>query len=93
MRKSGAPGVDANLPDGGDNGARNSQTSEKKNETINYEINKVVSQISEPVGEIKRITAAVMVDGTYKDVEDKDKKASASTSNAPTRRWKRSPRW
>ncbi|MCB9478204.1 MAG: flagellar M-ring protein FliF [Deltaproteobacteria bacterium] len=63
----GAPGIDANLPNGAETGSgtqsRNSSTGVR--ETINYEISKVVSEISEPVGEIKRLSVAVMVDGTY----------------------------
>lgn len=44
--------------------------SEKLNETINYEINKITKHTIKPVGEIKKLSIAVMVDGTY----DKDNK-------------------
>lgn len=69
---SGAPGTDANMPDEptGGQGENSSSTAEKHTETINYEITRVVSQISEPVGEIKKLSIAVMVDGTYKKGDD-----------------------
>jgi flagellar M-ring protein FliF len=38
---------------------------EKTDELVNYEINKVVSKTVMPVGEIKKLSIAVMVDGTY----------------------------
>ncbi len=38
---------------------------EKSDELINYEINKVTSKTVMPVGEIKKLSIAVMVDGTY----------------------------
>jgi flagellar M-ring protein FliF len=38
---------------------------EKTDETINYEINKVISKTVLPVGEIKKISIAVLVDGLY----------------------------
>jgi flagellar M-ring protein FliF len=38
---------------------------EKTDETVNYEINKTVSKTIMPVGEIKKISIAVLVDGTY----------------------------
>lgn len=39
--------------------------SQKINETINYEINKIIRRTISPVGEIKLLSIAVMVDGTY----------------------------
>jgi flagellar M-ring protein FliF len=38
---------------------------EKSEETVNYEINKTVSKTVMPVGEIRKISIAVLVDGTY----------------------------
>lgn len=68
---SGAPGVDANLPEAaGGEGTSNSNNSDRKQETINYEISKTVSEVSEPVGEIKKLSIAVMVDGTYEAPAD-----------------------
>jgi len=38
---------------------------EKTDETINYEINRVVSKTIMPVGEIEKLSVAVLVDGVY----------------------------
>ncbi|HXG30917.1 MAG TPA: flagellar basal-body MS-ring/collar protein FliF [Thermodesulfobacteriota bacterium] len=59
----GVPGVASNLPNKTvtQSGASQSQL-EKKNETINYEISKVVSRIVASPGEIKRISAVVLLD-------------------------------
>jgi flagellar M-ring protein FliF len=38
---------------------------EKTDETVNYEINKTISKTVMPVGEIKKISIAVLVDGIY----------------------------
>lgn len=59
----GVPGVASNLPDKTvtQSGVSQSQL-EKKNETINYEISKVVSRIVASPGEVKRISAVVLLD-------------------------------
>jgi flagellar M-ring protein FliF len=66
---SGPPGVASNVP-----GAQtatpaltNASEMQKQNETINYEVSKGVKRVVEPVGKIKRLSAAVLIDGTYKD--------------------------
>ncbi len=67
----GVPGVQANVPESerGENvaegGAAAGRKSSRTSETINFEIDKTVERIIEPVGEIRRISAAIMVDGTY----------------------------
>ena len=38
---------------------------EKSEETVNYEINKVVNKTVMPVGEVKKLSIAVLVDGIY----------------------------
>jgi flagellar M-ring protein FliF len=38
---------------------------EKKDQTVNYEIGKIINHIIEPVGAITRLSIAVMVDGKY----------------------------
>lgn len=63
----GVPGVQSNVPPGTDQelpqtSSNNSQT---KNETVNYEISRTVSKIVEPVGVIKQLSVAVLVDGIY----------------------------
>ncbi len=64
--KGGVPGVSSNLPAKPATPTSLSQMqSEKKSETINYEISKVTSHIINASGEIKRQSAVVLVDGTY----------------------------
>jgi len=45
---------------------------EKTDETVNYEINKTISKTVMPVGEIKKISIAVLVDGIYQKNEKGD---------------------
>ncbi len=64
----GVPGVESNVPggtevDGG--GQTSSNNNQTKNETVNYEISRTVSRIVEPTGTIKKLSVAVLVDGTY----------------------------
>jgi len=40
---------------------------ERQNEIRNYEISKVNKQIRSPIGGIKKVSAAVVIDGTYKE--------------------------
>ncbi|MBW2619562.1 MAG: flagellar M-ring protein FliF [Deltaproteobacteria bacterium] len=42
---------------------------EKSEETINYEITRINRRIVTPGGEVKRLSVAVIVDGTYKETE------------------------
>lgn len=68
----GVPGVLSNMTDMNASGAGNSagdSTFSKKEQTANYEIGKVVRHIVEPFGVIKRLSVAVVVDGTYTPVE------------------------
>ncbi len=61
----GVPGVAAaKAASSPGNGALRSH--QKQSETINYEISKVVRRVVEPAGEVKRLSVAVMVDGSYK---------------------------
>ncbi len=71
----GIPGIRSNLPD--DAYAREQITStanvnpgfQKQDRTVNYEIGKVTNHILEPVGELTRVSVAVLVDGTYRRIE------------------------
>jgi flagellar M-ring protein FliF len=72
---AGVPGVRSNTP-----GAETlappapgaaAAAYEKQDRTVNYEIGKVVSRIIEPTGKLTRVSVAVMVDGTYKQVAGK----------------------
>ena len=62
----GVPGVSSNLPGG--TGATATAAGVKKQsqaETINYEINKVVSRVLAPMTTIKRLSVSVLIDGSY----------------------------
>ena len=64
----GVPGVVSNI--GPVQGTKNSQIIDKYNKsetTTNYEISTTIKDVKEPFAKIKRITAAVVVDGHYKD--------------------------
>jgi flagellar M-ring protein FliF len=46
----------------------NLNTSERQSEIKNYEITKINKQIRGPAGLVKKISAAIIIDGTYKEV-------------------------
>ena len=65
----GIPGVKgglANKLQGNINQTSNSTIKEKQETTTNYEITEIKKQINGSIGKIKRISVAVLVDGTYK---------------------------
>jgi flagellar M-ring protein FliF len=66
-QSGGVPGVQSNVPPGteGEPSQTSSTSSQNKNETVNYEISRTVSRIVEPIGSIKQLSVAVLVDGTY----------------------------
>ena len=68
----GVAGVAGNLPGGtpSSTAAGKPAESTKVNETINYELNKVVQTIIEPSYKIKKLSVAVMVDGKYTVTQD-----------------------
>ncbi len=72
----GIPGVASNLPEGGGAAAPGVSSSDMRNtnETVNYEINKIVRRITEPTGVIKSLSIAVLLDGTYEVVKGEDGK-------------------
>ncbi len=39
----------------------------RQEETINYEVSRVTKRVVEPTGNVERLSAAVLVDGTYKE--------------------------
>lgn len=64
------PGVSVtnNLPDpnaSSSSGNRSSSKSAKSQETVNYEISKKTKNTVREIGEVRRVTAAVLVDGIY----------------------------
>ncbi|WP_454061240.1 flagellar basal-body MS-ring/collar protein FliF [Candidatus Nitrospira salsa] len=76
---SGVPGVRSNVPNDGDvtGGSGRPKEAKRKNEVLNYEMNRKVSKIVEPTGSIQRLSVAVLVDGTYVPVEGADAEANA----------------
>ena len=77
LAPQGVPGIRSNIPGDGVAGEQNRATArnsmfEKNDRTVNYEIGKVISHIKEPVGEMTRVSIAVLVDGTYDRVESED---------------------
>ncbi len=68
----GVAGTAGNLPGGAPSlsAAGKPAESSKVNETINYELNKVVQTIIEPSYKIKKLSVAVMVDGRYTVTQD-----------------------
>ena len=72
----GIPGVLSNLPKGQKGNITPTPLKQSRhNKIINYEISKTVKHITEPIGKIKRISVAVLVDGKYKEEEMKKFKA------------------
>lgn len=74
---AGVPGVLSNMTDAGKGGAEPSEKTgfQKQEKTANYEISKIIRRTVDPVGEIRRISVAVIVDGTYKAPEAEGGKA------------------
>ncbi len=63
----GVPGAQGLVPGGENQGVGTGQPAkrDKENQTFNYEINKVIRQISKPVGTIKKLSVAVLIDGVF----------------------------
>ena len=78
---SGSPDLQAQILPG--QAASGSQTKgfERENATINYEINKVSRQITNSVGDVKRLSAAVIIDGPY--VQEKGPDGKTTSKFAP----------
>ena len=78
---SGVPGVRTNVPnDLKPSGGARPKEAKRKNETLNYEVNRKVSKIIEPTGVIKQLSVAVLVDGTYEAVQGVDGQAEGSAN-------------
>ena len=73
-KQSQGVSVSNNLPNanasGDDNGTTSRQQSDRNEETVNYEISRTTkTEVLEP-GSVKRLSVAVLVDGTYKTGAD-----------------------
>jgi len=79
---SGIPGVGANInpAETATTGTKENIKVEKKDTIVNYEIGKTISHIIEPLGTIKRLSVAVIVDGTYEAVKPALKAEIAETA-------------
>lgn len=75
--EAGVP--EANFRGDGVTGGVSEQQSNRETRTTNFEINKEEQNIVAPVGDVERLTVAVIVDGTY-------------TKNAETGNWDFTPR-
>ena len=62
----GPPGVRENVPPSLGVDQMTGKSEYEKHETIrNYEISKIIEDVVEPIGDLKRVSVAVMVDGEY----------------------------
>ena len=68
----GVPGAVSNIGPVQGISSEATEKYEKSDVTTNYEISKVVSNMTREFAVIKRMTAAVVVDGKYKDEKDED---------------------
>ncbi|WP_300158334.1 flagellar basal-body MS-ring/collar protein FliF [Solidesulfovibrio sp.] len=71
-RGGGAAVPNSNFRGEGYSGTESTQKSNRANSTTNYEINKEEQNVVTPVGDLKRQSIAVIVDGTYEKVEGKN---------------------
>jgi flagellar M-ring protein FliF len=76
---SGAPGVGGNVPGGAGaaaGGPSSSSNGQKKTELINFEIGKKVSRTIHPIGTIKQLSVAVLLDGIWESTTAADGKVT-----------------
>lgn len=68
----GAVSVASNLPAGGGQGAPDNSSSQKAEtrERVNYEVSETMREITRSPGAIRRLTVAVLVNGTYETAAD-----------------------
>ncbi|MFB3816379.1 MAG: flagellar basal-body MS-ring/collar protein FliF [Candidatus Methylomirabilales bacterium] len=73
-RPGGAPGTAANLgtPGAASAGAGSSQETLKEQESVQYEVGRVVERRTLPAGELKRLSVAVLVDPPYRTTQAAD---------------------
>jgi len=66
---AGIPGVRSNIAKNASGTGSGNSEFEKNDRTVNYEIGKLTSHTIEPVARLKRVSVAVIVDGTYQQPE------------------------
>lgn len=83
---SGIPGVKGNLAtfaESGESGA-GGENYKRSNITRNYEISRVTRHVEEATGEIRRLSVAVMIDGSYeRQTDDKGNTTLHYTARTP----------
>lgn len=84
--QGGIPGVLSNQPGQQPTTAGSPSTTQKQSENINYEVSRSVSKIIQPRGEVKSVSVAVLVDGTYK--KEKDKKVYVPRTEDDMKKYK-----
>ena len=89
----GAPGTPSNLPPGAAApevaSAPTADVNESTDSTVNYEIPKTVATIVEPVGGVKKLSVAVVVDNTVKHAKGTDGKESTESVARPEEEMKK----
>lgn len=82
---SGTPGVLSNMTENGHaaGGVAGNTSFSKEEKTANYEIGRIVRRTVEQMGRIKKISAAVIVDGVYKEVPVEGKKGETEQKYFP----------
>jgi flagellar M-ring protein FliF len=88
----GIPGVKGSLAtfsEAGDGKKGSGNSDMRNNVTRNYEITKTTRNVRESLGKVKRLSVAVMVDGTYERSVDKDGNTSLkyTARNADELKW------
>lgn len=79
----GVPGVRSNLPGGpGPQTTKSGANSSRSSETRNYEVDKVVRRVLNPVARLKRQSVAVLVDGRWETLEGAGESTAAEESGA-----------
>jgi flagellar M-ring protein FliF len=68
----GVPGTTTASADKSQPGSDGGAGFQKQHQTANYEIGKTTSHTIDPIGQISRISVAVLVDGSYKTVTGED---------------------
>lgn len=84
----GVPGVASNLPNRAAAQSGGGQAgSQKQNEMTNYEISKVTSHTVNASGDLKKLSIAVIVDGTYAEAEGSKEKKYAPRSEEDLKKY------
>jgi flagellar M-ring protein FliF len=86
----GIPGVKGELASFGEAGEELAGNAYRRNNlTRNYEISRVTRQVQEATGTVRRLSVAVMVDGAYEKVVDKDGNTSLEYRPRPAEEMQR----